>query len=170
MYNAILKKETCGVRSMAKPKKSEKLLLEKIANSAQDLLQQQRGLEIGQLIAIIRGQLSMSQRALARRAKIPQSTISKIESGHLQPNVTTLQKILNSMECDLLITAVPRESPETTRRNQAMAKARRVIQYLQGTMSLEKQEPNQELLKELIEEKVKDLLGSSGAKLWEEEL
>ena len=155
---------------MAKPKKSEKLLLDRIANSAQDLLQQQRGLEIGQLIALIRGQLRMSQRALARRAKIPQSTISKIESGRLQPNVATLQKILNSIECDLLITAVPRESSETTRRNQAMAKARKKIQYIQGTMSLEKQEPNQELLKELIEEEIKDLLDSSGPKLWEEEL
>lgn len=155
---------------MGKLKKSEKLLLEKIANSAQSLLKKQRGLEIGQLIALIRGQLGMSQRALAKRAKIPQSTISKIESRRLQPNVTTLQKILNSMECDLLVTAVPRESPETTRRNQAIAKARRKIQYLLGTMSLENQEPDQELVKELIEEEVKDLLESSGPKLWEKEL
>ncbi|MGA8163489.1 MAG: hypothetical protein WB791_00500 [Waddliaceae bacterium] len=57
---------------MTKPKKSEKLLLEKIANSAQALQQQQRGLGIGQLISLIRGQLRMSQRALAKRAKVPQ--------------------------------------------------------------------------------------------------
>ncbi len=155
---------------MKKPKVSEKLLLEEIANSAQVLLQQQRGLEIGQLIALIRGQLSMSQRALARRAKVPQSTISKIESGRLQPNVSTLQKILNSMECDLLLTAVPREGLETIRRNQAMAKAKRKIQYLRGTMSLEKQEPDQVLLRELIKEEMKDLLESMGPKLWEDEL
>lgn len=155
---------------MKEPRKSEKLLLEGIANSARALLQQQRGLEIGQLITLIRGQLRMSQRALARRAKIPQSTISKIESGRLQPNVSTLRKILNSVECDLLITAIPRESLETIQKNQAITKAKRKIQYLQGTMSLEKQEPDQEMLRELINDEIKDLLESSGTELWEEEL
>lgn len=155
---------------MIKPKKSEKLLLEKITNSAQALQQQQRGLEIGQLISLIRSQLMMSQRTLAKRAKVPQSTISKIESGLIKPNVATLEKILNSIDCDLLITAVQRHNPETTRRNQATRKARKKILYLQGTMSLERQEPNQEFLKELIEEEVKNLLDSKASKLWEEEI
>ena len=154
---------------MKKPKKSEKLLLEKIGNSARVVQQQQRGLEIGQLIALIRVQLGMSQRALAGRAAIPQSTISNIESGRLQPNVSTLHKILNALECDLLITAVPRDNLETIRKNQAMAKAKRKIQYLQGTMSLEMQEPDQKLLEELIHEEIKNLLESSGPQLWEEE-
>ncbi len=155
---------------MAKLKNSEKLLLEKIANSAHSLQQQQRGLEIGQLIALIRGQLKMSQRALAKRAKIPQSTVSKIESGQQQANVSTLEKILSAMDCDLLISAVQRNSPETTRRNQAKGKAIKNVQYLKGTMSLEKQEPSQELLKELIDDEVKNLLDSTTSKLWEDDL
>lgn len=155
---------------MKKPKKSEKLLLEKIAKSAHDLQQEQRGLEIGQLIALIRSQLGMSQRALAKRAKIPQSTVSKVESGALKPNVATLQKILNSIDCDLLITPVQRNNSEETRKKQALKKARKKIQYLRGTMSLEIQEPNQELLKELIDEEVKNLLDTMTSKLWDEEL
>lgn len=155
---------------MKKPKKSEKLLLDNIVKSAHDLQQQQRGLEIGQLIALIRGQLGMSQRALAKRAKIPQSTVSKVESGALKPNVATLQKILNSIDCDLLITPVQRNNPDETRKKQALKKARKKVQYLRGTMSLEKQEPNQELLKELIDEEVKNLLDSMTSKLWDEEL
>ena len=59
---------------MKKPKPSEKLLLEEIASSAYNLRQKQRGLEIGKLITLIRSQLSMSQRALAKRTKVPQST------------------------------------------------------------------------------------------------
>ncbi len=118
---------------MKKPKKSEKLLLREIANSAAALRQCQRGLEIGQLIALIRGQLTMSQRMLAKRAKVPQSTISKIESGRLQPNVSTLEKLLSSMECDLFITAVPRENLETIRKNQAMAKAKNLLFVPAGT-------------------------------------
>ena len=155
---------------MKKPKKTEKLLLEQIVGSAKDLLKHQRGLEIGQLIALFRGQLIMSQRALARRANVPQSTISKIESGRLKPNVSTLQKILSALECDLLISVIPREGIEVIRRNQAIAKAKRKIRYLQGTMSLEMQEPDQELLKELIHDEMKDLLESSGPELWEDEL
>lgn len=155
---------------MKKPKHSEKLLLDEIACSACDLRQKQRGLEIGQLIALIRNQLRMSQRALAKRAKVPQSTISNIESGRLQPNISTLKKVLNSMECDLLISVLPREELEVTRRNQAEAKAKRSIQYLEGTMSLEAQKPDNGLLQELIKEKIKNLLDSSGPELWEDDL
>ncbi|MEX0961351.1 MAG: helix-turn-helix domain-containing protein [Simkaniaceae bacterium] len=155
---------------MKKPKQSEKSLLEGVASSGCDLRQKQRGLEIGQLIALIRSQLSMSQRALAKRAKVPQSTISNIESGRLQPNVSTLKKILNSMECDLLISVLPREEIEIIRRNQAEAKAKRSIQYLEGTMSLEAQKPDNGFLHELIKEKMKTLLDSSGPELWEDDL
>ncbi|MFZ0564830.1 MAG: helix-turn-helix domain-containing protein [Chlamydiales bacterium] len=155
---------------MRKPKRSEKLLLEEIVSSAFDLRQKQRGLKIGQLIALIRSQLSMSQRALSKRAKVPQSTISNIESGRLQPNIATLKKILNSMECDLLISVLPREDLEIIRKNQAEVKAKRSIQYLEGTMSLEAQKPDSRLLSELINEKTKKLLESSGPELWEDEL
>lgn len=154
---------------MKKPKKTEKLLLEDISIAAKVLLTQQRGLEIGQMIALIRNQLRMSQRALAKRAGVPQATISKIESIRLQPNIATLHKILNALECDLLVTAVPRMDFETIRRNQALAKAEKKIRYVRGTMSLEKQEPDQKLLKELLEDELKNLLESSSSKLWDEE-
>ncbi len=155
---------------MQKPKKAEALLLKRITSSAHKLQQEQRGLEIGQLIALIRSQLSMSQRVLAKRAKVPQATISKIESKNLRPNVFILEKILNAMKCDLLITGIPRESLEIIRKNQAREKAKRKIQYLQGTMSLEEQEPDQEFLQELIDDEARRLLNSSSVKLWEEEL
>lgn len=155
---------------MKKPKKSEKLLLDEVAIAAKALQRHQRGLDVGPLIVLIRGQLRMSQRALARRAEVPQATISRIESGSLQPNISTLRKIMEALACDLLITAVPRTDLETIRRKQAEAKAERKIRYLRGTMSLEKQEPEQKLWRGLVEDEVKDLLESSGSKLWDDEL
>ena len=155
---------------MKNPKKAEKLFLKRITDSAKSLLQKQRGLEVGQLIALIRNQLSMSQRVLAKRSKVPQSTISKIESGRQRPNVLTLEKILDAMECNLLLAVVPREDLEKVRRNQARIKAQKKIQYLQGTMSLEGQEPDSEFIQELVNDEEKKLLDSSNAKLWEEEL
>lgn len=152
---------------MKNPKKSEKLFFEKIVKSAKTLLTSQQGLEIGQLIVLIRAQLGMSQRSLANRAKVPQSTISKIESGLLQPNISTLKKVLSSMECKLLMSAVPEKSLETIRKNQAIKKAEKKIQYLKGTMSLEKQIPDREFLKELIDDEIRRLLNSSSSELWE---
>lgn len=155
---------------MKKPKKSEKLLLDEISIAAKSLLNCQRGLEIGPLIHLIRNQLRMSQSVLSRRAKLPQATISRIESGRLQPNISTLRKIMDALACDLLISAVPRLDLEIVKKNQAKAKAEKKIRYLRGTMSLEKQEPDRKFLNELIEDEVKDLLEKSGSKLWDEEL
>jgi len=155
---------------MKKAKKSEKILVKQIESSALSLAKNQRGLSIGQLIALIRGQLLMSQRALAKRAGVPQATISKIESGRQKPTIPTLNRILDALECDLLVTAVPRFGVEETRHRQAVKKAEKRIEYLEGTMSLEKQTPDQSLLKELVEEETKKLLDSSGKGLWGEEL
>ncbi len=155
---------------MKKAKKSEKLLLEQIADSARVVRESQRGLSIGRLIGLIRSQLSISQRAVAKRASVPQATLSKIESGRQQPTIVTLSKILNALECDLLITAIPRSSLEDIRRYQAEKKAKMRMDYLKGTMSLEKQMPDQRLIAEMFTEEVKRLLDSSSSELWEDEL
>ena len=155
---------------MKRPKKSEKLLLEEIFLSGKSLLRHQRGLEIGQLIILIRHQLKMSQRALAKRAGMPQTTISRIESGSIEPNVSTVKKIVEAMACDLLITVVPKYDLESIRKMQARVKAEKKICYLHGTMSLEKQAPSQKFLGELIDDEVNDLLDSPGSTLWDDEL
>lgn len=160
------KKET--ILSMTKPKKSEKIFLEGIFLTGKASQKKLRGLSVGQLIPLIRRQLGMSQRILAARAAMQQSSIARIESGHLDPKISTLKKIVGAMACDLVITIAPRNDLETTRENQAKIKAEQKIRYLHGTMSLEKQSPNQKLLKELFDEEVKNLLDSSGSALWDE--
>lgn len=150
---------------MKKPNKSEKILLQQIFQVNKGLLECQRGLEIGQLITLVRTQLKMSQRMLAKRSKIEQSTISRIESQRLEPNISTLKRILDAMSCDLLITILPRQDLEAIKQKQAQFKAEQKIHYLHGTMSLEKQEPSKKLLNELISDEIKSQLDSSH--LWE---
>ena len=152
---------------MKKPKKSEKLFLQEIFSCIRSLNKIQRGISIGKLLFLIRVQLGISQRLLAKRAKVLQATISRIESGHLEPNITTLHKIFDALSCDLFITACPRENLDIIRQKQARVKAEKKIRYLQGTMALEKQEPDQKMLVELIEEEEKRLLNSPGFELWE---
>lgn len=153
---------------MKKPKNSEKLLLMEIFKSAKKAYGIQHSISIGQLISLIRLQLKMSQRILAKRAKIPQSTISRIESKQFDPNIFTLRKIFEALSCKLVITAFSYVDLETILRKQAHKKAEKEIRYLEGTMALEKQQPNQKLLNELLKEKEKKLLDSDGRKLWEE--
>ena len=57
---------------------SEKLLIEEVSRVGRKLQASLRGLAIGELVSTIRKQLKMSQRVLALRARVPQSTISNL--------------------------------------------------------------------------------------------
>ena len=153
---------------MKKPKKTEKLLLDSILKSAKNLEICLKGLEIGDQITLIRGQLLMSQRTLSKRSGVPQSAISKIESGSIKPNIATLEKIMSALGGKLLIVAALEKSPEETRCEKAISIAKKKIDYLKGTMSLEDQEPDDKLLRELMEDEVQEILRSGKLDLWEE--
>lgn len=153
---------------MKKPLKSEKLILDEISEAAHKLKISSRGLSIGKMIAMIRNQLGMSQKVLARMAKVPQSTISRIEGSTREPNLSTIEKILTALSCDVIIVPLLTESIDAMRRKQARRVAENNIRYLQGTMSLEEQEPDQRLLQELIKDEEEKLLRSPGSRLWQD--
>jgi transcriptional regulator with XRE-family HTH domain len=153
---------------MRKTSKSEKLLLNDIFQTAKKLQKTQQDISIGQLISLIRSQLRISQRFLAKRSKVPQSTISKIESGILHPNIMTLHKILSAISCKLILSAFPMENLDIILRKQAHKKAEKKINYLVGTMALEQQQPDKKLIQELIQEEEEKILRSNNSNLWEE--
>lgn len=155
---------------MKAPKKSEELLFDEISTAAKTLMSVQRNLLPGQMLALYRKILGMSQRELAQRAKIPQASISGIESGRLQPNIKSWEKIASALNADLLVALVPRKAPELFREEQARMIAKKKMEYLRGTMSLEKQEPDNKLLDKLIEDEVKSLLNFSNSQLWKDEI
>lgn len=146
-------------------KTSEKLLLEEISQAGVKLRPLMKGLSIGQWVALIRTQLRMSQRVLARRAGIPQSTISSLEQSKKQPNLTTIKKVFNALFCDLLMIPIPNESIDKILRKQARHKAEKHVRYLRGSMNLEKQEPDAPLIEELIKKETEEIYRSS--KLWD---
>ena len=110
-----------------------------------------RGLSIGELIRFIRVQLGMSQSVLARRAGVPQSTISRVETGQWDVSLSTLQKILSAMSCELVVAPVIQGTIESIQHKQAKTQAQRRVAYLKGTMNLEQQilqEPKSKLWEE----------------------
>jgi DNA-binding transcriptional regulator YiaG len=60
---------------------SKRILIEEVTNAAKDVRVAARGLTIGAWIRSIRLELGMSQQVLAKRAGVPQSTVSRVEGG-----------------------------------------------------------------------------------------
>jgi transcriptional regulator with XRE-family HTH domain len=151
-----------------KPKSpSEILLIKEVTHAAQNTRVAMRGLSIGALMKAIRLQLGLSQKALAQRAGVPQSTISRIEQEERNANLSTLNKILNALSCDLVIVPLLQESIETIRRKQARRVAEKQVRYLKGTMNLEEQQPDPKFIAELIKQEEERLLQGSNTKLWD---
>lgn len=147
---------------------SEKLLIEEIMQATQKTRVAIRGLTIGALIKSIRVQLGMSQKVLAKRAGVPQSTISRIEQEERDANLSTLNKILSAISCNLVIVPLLQDSIDAIRRKQARKMAEKQVDYLKGTMNLEDQQPDPRFIAELIMQEEERLLQGPNSKLWDE--
>jgi transcriptional regulator with XRE-family HTH domain len=148
---------------------SEQLLIEEIAREGAKASQVARGLSPGRLIKMIRRQIGMPQEILARKAKVPQSTISRIEKGQGEPSLATLRKILQALECDLAILPILREPVRAIRRRQARKKAEAKVRYLLGTMHLEEQEPDKKFTDALLQQEEEKFLQGPNTTLWKED-
>ncbi len=123
----------------------------------------------GALVRLIRLGLSMTQRQLAKRAGMPQSTVARIEKGNIRPNEDTLRRIFAAMECDLAFIPMPRfESVEMLLRKRARRIAEKRVQYLEGTMALEQQKPEKKWRDRLLESEIEELMKSPSV-LWDED-
>lgn len=147
---------------------SEELLIEEVMQEVKKAFKASRGLPIGSWIRMIRIQLGMSQKVLAKRAKVPQSTISRIEKKGGDVILSTLNKVLKALFCDLLILPMLHEPIDTIRRKQARKQAETRLRYLKGTMSLEEQRPDSKLLDKLLTQEEDRLLSGPDSELWGE--
>lgn len=147
---------------------SEKLVLEEIMQASQAMKVATRGLSIGELIKLIRSQLGMSQTILAKRAGVPQSTVSRVEAGKKDVSLSTLQKILEASSCDLIIAPALKGPITVLRHKQARKMAEKRVHYLKGTMNLEDQQPDSRFIEELLKQETEQFLQGPSFKLWEE--
>ena len=82
---------------------SKKNLINEITQKAKVLKNTYGNLTIGEMIKMIRVYLKMTQRILAQKAKIPQTTICRAENNSGNLKFETLNKIFNALFCDLII-------------------------------------------------------------------
>lgn len=123
----------------------------------------------GALVRLLRLGLGMTQRQLAQRARVPQSTVARIEIGSIRPNEETLRKIFSAMECGIAFVPIPHfKSVEDLLRKKATTIAEKRIQYLEGTMALELQKPDKKWRERLLASEIEELM-KSPTQLWDED-
>lgn len=60
--------------------------------------------ELRTMLYLARRGAGLSQREVARRAGVPQSTVARIERGDIDPRASTLNKLLHACDMELAIT------------------------------------------------------------------
>ena len=117
-------------------------------------------------IRLLRNYLRMTQTELAKRANITQANLVGIESGKVDPKISTLQRIYEGLSCGLRLEPRPKKSLEEILRGRARAVALKRLQKTMGTMALEDQAPETEVFRKLLEKRTDEILRDPREKLW----
>jgi transcriptional regulator with XRE-family HTH domain len=91
-------------------------------------------IDVGHRLREVRERSGLSQRALAKRSRISNATISLIESGKLNPSVAALKRILDGIQMDLstfFATEAFESEPVVYRKSELVEIGRGKISYWQ---------------------------------------
>jgi len=120
-----------------------------------------------QWIRILRNRLRMSQEELAKRANITQPHLAGIETGKIDPRISTLRQIFHGLSCDLIIEPRPQKPFDELLRGQARSLALKRLKRTMGTMALEGQAPEEQTFRHLLEKRTDDILLDHRERLWQ---
>lgn len=122
---------------------------------------------LGKQSQMLRKTLGMTQKQLASRAETSQRKIVSFEKGEHDPRLSTLEKVADSLNCELLVRMIPRQKLETTLRQRARKKALQLVKLSEGSANLELQGPAKSVVREEIKRMEEHLLSKSRSSLWE---
>jgi len=111
----------------------------------------------------------MTQAELAKRANITQANLVAIESGKVDPRVSTLQRIYKGLSCHLSVEPRPQKPLEEILRGRARAVALKRLKKTVGTMALEEQAVGKEIFEKLLEKRTDQILHNPREKLWRQD-
>ena len=118
----------------------------------------------------MRRALGMSAAQMARRLKVRQSTVAKLEKSEAEETISlqSLRKAAEVLDCTLVYAFVPRKSLESYVQTQAQRRAREIVERVDHTMSLEAQGRSLEEKAREIEELAAEMVRTMSRELWEE--
>ena len=123
-------------------------------------------LKPGDWVRLLRNYFRMTQVELAKRANITQANLVGIESGKVDPRVSTLQRIYEGLSCGLSLEPRPKKPLEEILRGRARSVALKRLKKTMGTMALEDQAPEAEVFRKLLEKRTDEILRDPREKLW----
>ncbi len=118
-------------------------------------------------IRIIRHALRMTQVELARRARVSQPHLAGIERGKIDSQIGTLKRIFQALSCELVIEPRPNKPISDLLRERARSLALKRLKQSMGTMALEKQAPEPDVFRQLLEQRTNEILSDHSEKLWQ---
>ncbi|MDR1327281.1 MAG: mobile mystery protein A [Heliobacteriaceae bacterium] len=116
-------------------------------------------------IKTIREAIGMTTSQLAKRMRITQPRIAKIEDNESNLKISTLEKAAEALNCKLVYILIPNEPLEEMVQKQAKKKAMTLLKKVNQNMELESQgiDPQEQL-----EDAVQDLLNGTLSRIWDE--
>lgn len=126
------------------------------------------GVPPGGWLRTIREALGRSLRTQADRVGISAATLHQSELTEAQGGISLaqLRKLAEGLDCELVYALVPRRPLHEVVESQAESLARREVLGVAHTMGLEDQRPSDAFLERQVDDRRRELLSGSWAKLW----
>jgi predicted DNA-binding mobile mystery protein A len=107
---------------------------------------------------------------LGRRVGLSFQALSQFEKAEREGTITlsTLRTVADALGCDLVYALVPRESLQASLEREAHRRARRMLDRVRHSMSLEAQDISEEEMENQLRELTEELLAGSWRKIWKE--
>ena len=124
----------------------------------------------GGWVKTIRSALGMSIRQLAERAGLSRTSVASAERSEAASSVqlSTLQRLADALDCDVVYSLVPRTTLRDRLRKQARLKADRLVGRVSDTMELEAQGVSAHERQRQRDELIEELLRDRGRDFWDD--
>lgn len=122
---------------------------------------------LGQQILMLRSTLGMTQTQLARFMKSTQRVVVRNEKEEGDPQISTLKRIAENLNCELLIRFVPKTDLKKFMKEKAQSKAEQLIKMSTSSANIELQKPSHEMIESEIRLLTREILDKRRSSLWE---
>jgi predicted DNA-binding mobile mystery protein A len=122
----------------------------------------------GGWIRAIRDALGLQLGQLAERLNVRPPSVTELERNEAEERITlaTLRRAAEALDCTLVYAIVPNKPLEAMVQDAAAAAARRELNAVLHTMSLEDQAPRNADRKEMIDARAAEIAEAGGRRLW----
>ena len=122
--------------------------------------------EFKEQIKLLRTTLGMTQEQLGKLVNRSLRSIQQIENGEATPKISTLYKIADALNTELVISLVPRQNLLEFLDEKAKKKAEQLIDLSETSAALENQIPSKDEKAEQIEKLKNEILNRKRDSLW----